>query len=75
MDWKILLYIVVENDYWFLVDLFLENEVKLENIINEGDFVIILVVLNGYIELVKIFVEEGIEFEFFKVWEEDLDER
>lgn len=75
MDRKILLYIVVENDYWFLVDLFLENEVKLENIINEGDFVIILVVLNGYIELVKIFVEEGIEFEFFKVWEEDLDER
>lgn len=65
MDRKILLYIVVENDYWFLVDLFLENEVKLENIINEGDFVIILVVLNGYIELVKIFVEEGIEFEFF----------
>lgn len=64
MDRKILLYIVVENDYWFLVDLFLENEVKLENIINEGDFVIILVVLNGYIELVKIFVEEGIEFEF-----------
>lgn len=55
----------MENDYWFLVDLFLENEVKLENIINEGDFVIILVVLNGYIELVKIFVEEGIEFEFF----------
>lgn len=75
MDRKILLYIVVENDYWFLVDLFLENEVKLENIINEGDFVIILVVLNGYIELVKIFVEEGIEFEFLKVWEEDLDER
>lgn len=65
MDRKILLYIVVENDYWFLVDLFLENEVKLESIINEGDFVIILVVLNGYIELVKIFVEEGIEFEFF----------
>lgn len=65
MDRKIFLYIVVENDYWFLVDLFLENEVKLENIINEGDFVIILVVLNGYIELVKIFVEEGIEFEFF----------
>lgn len=65
MDRKILLYIVVENDYWFLVDLFLENEVKSENIINEGDFVIILVVLNGYIELVKIFVEEGIEFEFF----------
>lgn len=65
MDRKILLYIVVENDYWFLVDLFLENGVKLENIINEGDFVIILVVLNGYIELVKIFVEEGIEFEFF----------
>lgn len=65
MDRKILLYIVVENDYWFLVDLFLENEVKLENIINEGYFVIILVVLNGYIELVKIFVEEGIEFEFF----------
>lgn len=64
MDRKILLYIVVENDYWFLVDLFLENEVKSENIINEGDFVIILVVLNGYIELVKIFVEEGIEFEF-----------
>lgn len=64
MDRKIFLYIVVENDYWFLVDLFLENEVKLENIINEGDFVIILVVLNGYIELVKIFVEEGIEFEF-----------
>lgn len=64
MDRKILLYIVVENDYWFLVDLFLENEVKLENIINEGYFVIILVVLNGYIELVKIFVEEGIEFEF-----------
>lgn len=64
MDRKILLYIVAENDYWFLVDLFLENEVKLENIINEGDFVIILVVLNGYIELVKIFVEEGIEFEF-----------
>lgn len=67
MDRKILLYIVVENDYWFLVDLFLENEVKLENIINEGDFVIILVVLNGYIELVKIFVEEGIEFEFLQV--------